>query len=134
MTRSRGGPRTQRQSRVGELLRHALAEVLARGELRDPALEGVSVTITQVEVGPDLKNATAYVMPLGGQDVEKVTAGLNRGARFLRGQVGQLVDLRYMPQLRFAVDHTFEAAAKIDALLRQPKVARDLGHTLPDDE
>jgi ribosome-binding factor A len=116
------------------LLRHALAEVLARGELRDPALEGVSVTITQVEVGPDLKNATAYVMPLGGQDVEKVTAGLNRGARFLRGQVGQLVDLRYMPQLRFAVDHTFEAAAKIDALLRQPKVARDLGHTLPDDE
>lgn len=133
MSKSPGGPRTQRQSRVGEVLRHALAEVLMRGELRDPAVDGVSITITEVDVGPDLKNATAYVMPLGGQDVEKVTVGLNRCARFLRGQVGHLVDMRYVPQLRFAVDRTFEQAAKIDALLRQPKVARDLGHASDDE-
>ncbi|MGE0665406.1 MAG: 30S ribosome-binding factor RbfA [Sphingomonadales bacterium] len=133
MTRSRGGPRTQRQSRVGELLRHALAEVLMRGELRDPALEGVSVTVTKVDVGPDLKNATAFVMPLGGHDVEKVAAGLNRSARFLRGQVGHMVDMRYVPQLRFSVDRSFDEAAKIDALLREPRVARDLDHGSDDD-
>ncbi len=134
MTRSRGGPRTQRQSRVGEVLRHALAEVLMRGELRDPAVVGVSITVTEVDVGPDLKNATAFVMPLGGQDVEKVTEGLNRSARFLRGQISQMVDMRYVPQLRFAADRSFDEAAKIDALLRQPKVARDLGHGSNDDE
>ncbi len=126
MTRSHGGPRSQRQSRVGELLRHALAEVLMRGELRDPAVVGVSVTITEVDVGPDLKNATAYIMPLGGADAEKVAAGLNRCARFLRGQVSHMVDMRHMPQLRFQVDRSFENAEKIDALLRQPGVRRDL--------
>ncbi|MEN3975455.1 30S ribosome-binding factor RbfA [Emcibacter sp. SYSU 3D8] len=133
MSKSRGGPRTQRQSRVGEVLRHALAEVLMRGEIRDPAVDGVSITITEVDVGPDLKNATAYVMPLGGRDVEKVAEGLNRCARYLRGQIGHIVEMRYVPQLRFAVDHTFEQAAKIDELLRQPKVARDLGHSSDDE-
>ncbi|MBI1179063.1 MAG: 30S ribosome-binding factor RbfA [Alphaproteobacteria bacterium] len=133
MTRSRGGPRTQRQNRVGELLRHALAEVLARGELRDPALDGVSVTVTEVDVGPDLKNATAFVMPLGGHDAEKVAAGLNRCARFLRGQVGHAVTLRYTPELRFAVDRSFEAADRIDALLRTPAVARDLDRSSDDE-
>lgn len=128
MSKSRGGPRTQRQSRVGEVLRHALAEVLMRGDVRDPAVQGISITVTEVDVGPDLKNATSYVMTLGGQDVDKVVAGLNRSARFLRGQVGHMVDMRYVPQLRFEVDRTFEQAARIDALLRQPKVARDLGH------
>jgi ribosome-binding factor A len=118
---------------VGELLRHALAEVLMRGELRDPAVEGVSITVTEVDVGPDLKNAVAYVMPLGGQDGEKVAQGLNRCARFLRGQIGHMVDMRYVPQLRFAVDRSFDEAAKIDALLRQPKVARDLGHGSDDE-
>lgn len=126
MTRSRGGPRSQRQSRVGEVLRHALAQVLMRGELREPAVEGVSITVTEVDVGPDLKNATAYIMPLGGADAEKVAAGLNRCARFLRGEVSHMVDMRYTPQLRFAVDRSFENAEKIDALLRQPGVRRDL--------
>jgi ribosome-binding factor A len=126
MTRSRGGARTQRQSRVGEVLRHALAEVLMRGEVRDPAVVGVSITITEVDVGPDLKNATAYIMPLGGTDAEKVAAGLNRCARFLRGQLSHMVDMRYMPQLRFQVDRSFENAEKIDALLRRPGVRRDL--------
>jgi ribosome-binding factor A len=132
MSRSRGGPRTQRQSRVGELLRHALAEVLARGGLRDPALEGVSVTVTEVEIGPDLKNATAFVMPLGGHDADKVVAGLNRCGRFLRGQVGHAVDLRHVPQLRFEVDRSFEQAERIDALLRRPGVVRDLDHSSED--
>jgi ribosome-binding factor A len=133
MSKSRGGPRTQRQSRVGEVLRHALAEVLMRGDVRDPAVQGISITVTEVDVGPDLKNATGYVMTLGGQDVEKAVAGLNRSAKFLRGQVGHMVDMRYVPQLRFEVDRTFEQAAKIDALLRQPKVARDLGHSSDDE-
>jgi ribosome-binding factor A len=133
MTRSRGGSRSQRQNRVGELLRHALAEVLARGELRDPAVEGVSVTVTEVDVGPDLKNATAFIMPLGGHDAESVAEGLNRCARFLRGQVGHSVTLRYTPQLRFAVDRSFEAADRIDALLRDPSVARDLDRSSGDD-
>ena len=99
-----------------------------RGELRDPAVEGVSITVTEVDVGPDMKNATAFVMPLGGENVDKVAEGLNRCSRFLRGQVGHMVDMRYVPQLRFAVDRSFDQAAKIDALLRQPTVARDLGH------
>jgi ribosome-binding factor A len=133
MTRSRGGSRSQRQNRVGELLRHALAEVLARGELRDPAVEGVSVTVTEVDVGPDLKNATAFIMPLGGHDAESVAEGLNRCARFLRGQIGHAVTLRHTPQLRFAVDRSFEAADRIDALLRDPSVARDLDRSSGDD-
>ena len=126
MSRTRGGQRSQRQERVGELLRHALAEILARGEVQDPALEGIPVTVTQVEVSPDLKNATAWVVPLGGHDNAQVEDALNRCARFLRGRVSQQVTLKFSPSIRFAIDPSFDAADRIDTLLRDPAVRRDL--------
>ena len=109
----------QRQLRVGEELRHVLAEVLGRDELRDPAMQGVSVTISEVRVGPDLRRATAYVMPLGGGDVVEIVAALNRAAGFIRGRVSRMVNLKFAPSFVFEADTAFEEASKIDALLRQ---------------
>ena len=109
---------SQRQLRVGELLRHALIAALARGEVRDPALQGVSVTVTEVRLGPDLRSATAYVMPLGGVGTAEVVEALQRAAPFLRGVIARSVRLRSVPTLSFAADTTFDHAAKIDALLR----------------
>jgi len=126
MSRNRGRVQSQRQQRVGEVLRHALADILTHGDLRDPALEGVSVTVTQVDVSPDLKNATAWVMPLGGRDAEAVLAGLNRCARFLRGELSRSVTLKFSPQLRFDLDRSFDTADRIEKLLRDPLVQRDL--------
>ena len=111
----------QRQLRVGEELRHALAEVLGRDELRDPVMQGVSVTVSEVRVGPDLRHATAYVMPLGGGDVGDIIAVLNRASAYLRGRVGHLVRLKYAPSFVFEADLTFDEAGKIDALLRQAR-------------
>jgi ribosome-binding factor A len=127
MSRSQHGARSQRQHRVGELLRHAIAEVLSRGDLRDPDLQGVSVTVTEVTVSPDLRNATAWVMPLGGQATESVEAALNRCARYVRGQVSHMVHLRYAPQIRFATDSSFDAADRIKTILEEPAVKQDLG-------
>jgi len=118
--------KTQRQARVGEVLRHALAGVLTRVDLRDPDLAGVSVTVTQVTVSPDLRNATAWVVPLGGRLEAEVVAALNRSARFLRGQLGHEVALKYTPRLRFALDASFDEGARIDRLLARPDVAGDL--------
>lgn len=133
MTRRTGGSApTQRQLRVGEELRHVLAEVLARGELRDPALLGLSITVTQVRVSPDLRNATAYVMPLGGDHVADALPALRRAAAFLRGQIARAIELRMVPQLDFAIDHSFDHAQRIQGLLRRPKVARDLDAGSPD--
>lgn len=125
---SRREPRapSQRQLRVGEELRHVLARLLERGELRDPALTGVSVTVTEVRLGPDLRNATVYVMPLGGSQVETVVEALGRASPFLRRQVAAAVNLRNMPSLTFVVDPSFEQADHMEALLRDPRVARDL--------
>ena len=109
----------QRQLRVGEELRHVLAEVLGRDELRDPAMQGVSVTISEVRMGPDLRRATAYVMPLGGGDVVEIVAALNRAAGFIRGRVSRMVNLKFAPSFVFEADTAFEEASKIDALLRQ---------------
>ncbi len=117
---------SQRQLRVGELVRHALAEILARGEVRDPDLDGVTVTVPEVRLTPDLKRATAFVMPLGGGKPEKVAAALERNRRFLRGAVARRVELRYAPELHFRVDSSFEQGARIDALLGSPEVQRDL--------
>lgn len=117
----------QRQLRVGEELRHVLAEVLARDELRDPAMQGVSVTVSEVRIGPDLRRATAYVMPLGGQDVGDIIAALNRAAPFLRGRVSRMVNLKFAPSFVFEVDIAFDEASKIDALLRRGKAAEDGG-------
>ncbi len=117
---------SQRQLRVGEELRHALARLLARGELHDPVLAEVSVTVTEVRISPDLKNATAFVVPLGGRDSAEVLAALNRAAAFLRSQLGREVHLRHTPALSFQPDHSFDEAAKINALLHKPRVLRDV--------
>ena len=125
---------SQRQLRVGEELRHALAQLLRPGELRDPALREANITVTEVRVSPDLKNATAFVMPLAGANSDEVMAGLKRSAPFLRNRVAHLVELRQAPGLAFAIDSAFDNAARIEALLRQPEVARDLeANPEPDD-
>ena len=126
MARQRGKAPSQRQLRVGEVIRHALALLLERGILRDPGLSGVSVTVTEVSMSPDLRAATAYVTPLGGGDIDGVLAALNRAAPFLRGQVARQVRLRSMPKLLFEADGSFDYAARIGSLLDRPAVARDL--------
>lgn len=121
------GEPSQRQLRVGELVRHALADVLARGEVSDPDLGGVIVTIAEVRVSADLRHATALVAPLGHTDPEKVATALNRNSRFLRGRVAPaLRQMRNMPDLKFLIDTRFDDDSRIDALLRSPDVARDL--------
>jgi ribosome-binding factor A len=131
---SKAGPAapSQRQLRVGELVRHALSEILQRGEVHDPALEGMVVTVPEVRMSPDLRLATAYVMPLGGQGVAEAVAALERNTKFLRGEVAHRVNLRYAPELRFRVDTSFEESERVDALLRSPEVKRDI--TGPADE
>lgn len=119
------GP-SQRQLRVGELVRHALAEVLARGDFSDPALGKTLITVPEVRMSPDLKIATCYVMPLGGKDEKAVLAVLEANAKPLRGEVGHRIDLKFTPELRFRLDTSFDEGARIDALLRSPDVARDL--------
>ena len=120
------GP-TQRQQRVAELVRHALAEVLSRGDLRDDVLTRNVVTIPEVRMSPDLKLATAYVMPLGGRDEEAVLKALDRNRKILRQEVARRVNLKFAPDLRFLRDESFDEAARIDALLRSERVARDTG-------
>ncbi len=122
---SRPGP-SQRQLRVAEEIRHILAGILMRGELRDPLLVGVSVTVSEVRISPDLKNATVFCLPFGKGEVANVLKGLNRSAPFLRSQVGHALTLRYAPSLTFVADRSFDEAKHIDDLLRSEKVARDL--------
>ena len=117
---------TQRQLRVGEEIRHVLAGILAKGDLRDPALSGVAITVSEVRTSPDLKAATAYVMPLAGENQDEIIAALNRAAGHLRGRLGQSVHLKFTPALKFVADGSFEEAAHINALLREDRVARDL--------
>lgn len=117
---------SQRQLRVGEELRHALSSILARGDLRDPALTEASITVSEVRVSPDLKNATAFIMPLGGRNTDDVLAALKRASAFLRGQVGREMRLKYTPALRFQADESFDEADRIEAVLRRPEVVRDL--------
>jgi ribosome-binding factor A len=119
------GP-SQRQQRVAELVRHALAEVLARGDIQDDVLAGHVITIPEVRMSPDLKLATAYVMPLGGRDERVVLEALNRNRKALRTEVAHRVNLKFAPDLRFLRDETFDEAARIDALLRSEKVRRDV--------
>ena len=107
-------------------LRHALVEILARGELRDPALSGIQVTVTEVRLSPDLRNATAFVMPLGGANAAEIIAGLRRSAPFLKGRVAHAVRLRRVPNLAFALDIAFDSADRIAAILHSEAVERDL--------
>jgi ribosome-binding factor A len=125
------GP-TQRQQRVAELIRHALAEVLSRGNLADEALTRYVVTIPEVRMSPDLKLATAYVMPLGGKNEDAVIEALERNRKMLRQEVARRVNLKFAPDLRFRRDESFDEAARIDSLLATDKVRRDTAVPTPD--
>ncbi|WP_425407158.1 30S ribosome-binding factor RbfA [Hwanghaeella sp.] len=123
---NRGKGPSQRQLRVGEELRHALSEVFQREGFRDPALQGVILTVTEVRPSPDLRNATVFISPLGGGDIKAILAGLRRASHFLRGEVARRIHLKYMPDFSFKADTSFDEAAKIDAALRDPVVAHDV--------
>jgi len=124
---------SQRQLRVGELIRHILAEMFMRGEVHDPALDGVSVTVSEVRVSGDLKHATVFVAPLGGRDLEKLLQALDRHKKFLRGAVGKQLTVKFTPELKFVADTSFDEARHIDELLRSPQVRADIRHTEDDD-
>lgn len=126
------GP-SQRQLRAGELMRHALVEILREEDISDPALEGVSVTVTEIRMSPDLRHATVFVEPLGGGHAEDVVAGLNRHARFLRGRLGKSIDMKFTPDLRFLHDESFNEAARMSRLFDDPKVRQDLTPDAPSD-
>jgi ribosome-binding factor A len=117
---------TQRQLRVGELIRHALADMLTRGEVHDPVLETTLVTIPEVRMTADLRLATIYVMPLGGKDIDAVIEAFNRNKRFLRGEIAHHVNLKFAPDIRFLADERFGEAERIEKLLRTPAVRRDI--------
>jgi ribosome-binding factor A len=119
------GP-SQRQLRVGELIRHTLAEMFARGDVHDPVLEGHLITIPEVRMSADLRLATIYVMPLGGRDADDVIEALNRNKKFLRSEIAQRVNLKFAPEIRFRIDERFDEAERIEKLLRTPAVRRDL--------
>lgn len=126
------GP-SQRQLRVGEMLRHALAELLRRDEIRDPDLSGVSITVTQVKPSPDMRHATAFVEPLGGKNAKAVVDALNRHKGFIRGEIGHQIALKFTPDFRFVEDTSFAEAEKIETLLKSSRVARDI-HTKQEDD
>ena len=117
---------SQRQLRVGETVRHAMAEILSQGHVHDPVLEAHMVTVPEVRMSPDLKLATIYVMPLGGRDTEAVIAALDHNKRSLRGEIARRVNLKFAPDIRFRVDDRFDEAERIEKLLRTPAVQRDL--------
>jgi ribosome-binding factor A len=121
------GP-SQRQLRAAELVRHALVEIIAREDFRDPDLQSVSITVGEVRASPDLKHMTAFVSALGPNDPQKIADGLTRSAAFLRGRLAREVDLRFTPQLHFQPDGSYDEARHIDELLASPEVARDLRH------
>jgi ribosome-binding factor A len=124
--RDSGSTPSQRQLRAGELIRHALAEILARGEVHDPVIENHVITVPEVRVTPDLRLATVYVMPLGGRDESEVVAALERNKRFLRGELAHRINMKFAPEIRFRIDERFDEAERIDKLLRTPDVQRDL--------
>jgi ribosome-binding factor A len=117
---------SQRALRVGELIRHAVSDMLTRGEVHDPILEGHLVTVPEVRMTADLRLATIYVMPLGGRDSAEVLEALNRNSRFLRGEIARRVNLKFSPEIRFRIDERFDEAERIEKLLRTPAVQRDL--------
>lgn len=119
---------SQRQLRVGELVRHALAEMLTRGDVHDPVIQGHMITIPEVRVTADLRLATVYVMPMGGRDAEQVVAAFERQKKHLRAEIAHRINLKFAPDIRFRVDDRFAEAERIDKLLRSPDVKRDLKH------
>src|SRR6516225_6789187 len=119
------GP-SQRALRAGELVRHALVEILARGDVHDPVIEAHRITVPLVRMSPDLRLATVYVMPLGGEHEKDVLAALDRNKRYLRGEIAHRVNLKFSPDIRFRIDEGFDEAERIERLLRSPQVRRDL--------
>jgi len=126
------GP-SQRALRAGELVRHALVEILARGDVHDPVIEAHRITVPLVRMSPDLRLATVYVMPLGGEHEKDVLAALDRNKRYLRGEIAHRVNLKFSPDIRFRIDEGFDEAERIERLLRSPQVRRDLDKD-PDEE
>src|SRR5690242_11675811 len=122
-----------RQLRVGELIRHALADMLTRGEVHDPVIEGHLITVPEVRMTADLRLATIYVMPLGGRDKNDVVAALERNKRYLRGEIAHRVNLKFAPDIRFRIDERFDEAERIEKLLRTPEVQRDLTNKTDDE-
>jgi ribosome-binding factor A len=118
---------TQRQLRVGELIRHELADMLSRGDIHDAVVEAHMITVPEVRMSADLRLATIYVMPLGGRDEEKVLEALDRNKKYVRGEIARRVNLKFAPDLRFRIDERFDEAERIEKLLRTPAVRRDLG-------
>jgi ribosome-binding factor A len=123
--RAQRGP-TQRSLRAGELVRHAVAEILTRGEVHDEVIETHLITVPEVRMSPDLRVATVYILPLGGHDNAAVLAALDRNRRFLRAEIARRVNLKFAPDVRFRIDERFDEAERIDRLLRTPQVRRDL--------
>lgn len=123
----------QRQLRVGEEIRHALTDIIAQDNLDDPDLHGRMVTVTEVRISPDLRNATAFVTPFGGGDSEKLVAALNRAHGYFRRELARIVKLQFSPAIRFRADETFEQVDRIERLLHDPVVARDLARPAEDD-
>ncbi|HEY1981425.1 MAG TPA: 30S ribosome-binding factor RbfA [Xanthobacteraceae bacterium] len=117
---------SQRQLRVGELIRHELAALLSRGDIHDPVIETHMITVPEVRMSPDLRLATIYIMPLGGRDGEAVVDALDRNKRYVRGEIARRVNLKFAPEIRFRVDDRFDEAERIEKLLRTPVVQRDL--------
>lgn len=117
---------SQRQLRVGEELRHAVVRIFDHAHFHDPDLALASITVTEVRVSPDLKNATAFVIPLGGLEMDRVVAALNRAQGYFRRELGRELTLKFVPRVRFSADTSFEYSSRIDAVLHQPEVERDL--------
>ena len=123
---------SQRQLKVGELVRHALAAVLTRGEINDPVLEGQAITVTEVSMSPDLRHATAYVMPLGGVGEAVKVEALNRNRQFVRGRIAKSLTLKFMPDIKFAADDTFAKSDHMTQLLNTQTVRRDVAGSEPE--
>jgi len=117
---------SQRQLRVGELVRHKLSELLVRGEIHDDTIASHVITVTEVRMSPDLKIATAYIMPLGGADLKPVLTALDKNRKFIRSEVAHAVNLKFAPDIRFREDETFDEAMRIERLLHSPKVRQDI--------
>ena len=124
--RDTGAGASQRQLRVGELVRHAFADMLTRGDVHDPVIEGHLITVPEVRVTADLRLATIYVMPMGGRDSREVLAALERNKKFVRAEIAHRINLKFAPDIRFRIDERFDEAERIEKLLRSPDVARDL--------
>ena len=125
-SRESGPNASQRQLRVGELVRHAIAEMLTRGDIHDPVIEAHLITVPEVRMSPDLRLATIYVMPMGGRDADDVVTAFDRHKKRLRTEIAHRINLKFAPDIRFRVDERFEEAERIDRLLRSPEVKRDL--------